>query len=644
MKLVYLYIGYMNRPLDYCQIPFSNDFKISFNRKNKKLSISRNSEKKSSIYGKNIHDLKLLVGKNGCGKSTILNLLGLSPHDMRREFIQYKDENHPVQEDAYDWFLLYHLDGDLFALEGYNPSIIQQSGGYFLQNHYSVSFRYDYPTGDLYDIGLLQETKDNETGYTYISKASYLFYSLEPNVTWYSNIKRQRYERYETIFFTRYDISQFNYSGLEHFLYLAAKKDEHFKRLFDNNPAALKVEICLHDPAISHLTLSAQQTIMAKAIYGENGKFLSMPMPELEKSFGLSRELSYKHSMVIRYLEELLVNSLNSQPVQNKNLFHSTGGSENEKYLSRKRFLLNFMEDLTRIPGSEDSYQDSVIHPDDLQLAKQFCAALEQVPDRFFKSGHKAVIPLQECDTNFLEPLMECYDLNLENDEHGINHHGVLSFNIQNLSTGELSLIDLYAAILNGIRKVPKNTNIILLLDEPDSRLHPEWSRLFLKRLLELLRQDPFSDYEFQIIIATHSPLLLSDVINKDIICLEQSENKVKITNANHGFMSNLNEILLDGMFLSSPFGAFAEDYTNRLISRINELRDGIQNNSYRPDNNGEDEFSRLEEQINIIGEPYLKKSLEHSLNQLRSLYSSQLSRKERIEYLKKELERLSND
>lgn len=616
MKLLYLYIGHMNRPLDYHEISFSDDYHIHFDRDSRKLFIHKAAEMHPSIYGDNISGLKLIVGKNGCGKTTILNLLGLTASDLRREFCQYEDENEPRRETAHDWFALYHLEDDLFALEGYDPHLLLKSPVY-LNNHYSAAVQYDFQTNTLHFLHYLQEFRKETTGFKYINQAAYLTYSLEPDCLWYFKSKRQKYEKYDTAFIERYDISQFNFYGVEYFLYLAARNADDFRSLFDSTPAALKVELRLEHNEIDRRSIRHEKDLLAEAIYGEGGTFLSVSMPQLEKAFGIYGELNDKHSLVIRYLEELLVYVLKEQEIKNKKSFTAGGDTEDTKYITRRDFLLDFIEQLTHVQARPETYRETVMHPYDLRLAKQFCAALEQIPDHFFKSGTHAEIYLKDCETNFLEPLMECYDLNQEREDHELNHRVFLSFSIENLSTGELALIDLYAAILNGVKKWNQvHRDLILLLDEPDSRLHPEWSRLFLKRLIDLLNTGPFSGYRFQIIIATHSPLLLSDVPRKDIICLQQTDKGITVTNANYGFMSNLNDILLDSMFLSSPFGAFAEQYTNEVMKQISELKEIP---VHSPDQiiDLKPQIEILQKKIEIIDDLYIRETLKHSLDAL---------------------------
>jgi predicted ATP-dependent endonuclease of OLD family len=90
---------------------------------------------------------------------------------------------------------------------------------------------------------------------------------------------------------------------------------------------------------------------------------------------------------------------------------------------------------------------------------------------------------------------------------------------LNQLSSGEKQLILLYWKILDGMdRKVMQN---IVLIDEPELSLHINWQRDFIENLEELLvNQSRYGDeadgaYNVKIIIATHSPSILTNHIDK---------------------------------------------------------------------------------------------------------------------------------
>lgn len=72
-KLLYLYIGSINRTFENQGINFTNDFRIEFDDKMQFLIIKQNYNPYSDLWGKSIQDINLIVGKNGAGKTTLLD-------------------------------------------------------------------------------------------------------------------------------------------------------------------------------------------------------------------------------------------------------------------------------------------------------------------------------------------------------------------------------------------------------------------------------------------------------------------------------------------------------------------------------------------------------------------------------------------
>jgi hypothetical protein len=71
------------------------------------------------------------------------------------------------------------------------------------------------------------------------------------------------------------------------------------------------------------------------------------------------------------------------------------------------------------------------------------------------------------------------------------------------------------------IRQAPKQ-NMVILVDEIEAHLHPQWQRKILTALLDI-QEDLASSLSMQLLIATHSPLLMSSIepifdCNKDKI------------------------------------------------------------------------------------------------------------------------------
>ena len=70
------------------------------------------------------------------------------------------------------------------------------------------------------------------------------------------------------------------------------------------------------------------------------------------------------------------------------------------------------------------------------------------------------------------------------------------------------------------------NESVLLLIDEIDLYLHPEWQRQILNDFLTAI-QEYFPHSYFQIIITSHSPIVLSDIPHENSIFLRKDGDKI---------------------------------------------------------------------------------------------------------------------
>lgn len=142
------------------------------------------------------------------------------------------------------------------------------------------------------------------------------------------------------------------------------------------------------------------------------------------------------------------------------------------------------------------------------------------------------------------------------------------TLNVNQLSQGEKSLMALVGDIARRLAMMnPKLNNPLLgkgiiLIDEIDMHLHPQWQRSIIQRL-----QTTFPNCQF--ILTTHSPLVISDV--KDILVYELDGQEVKVLPSLYG--QDANTVLRDYM-----------DTNNRnpkVTEQIIQAMDAIQNNDF---------------------------------------------------------------
>lgn len=180
------------------------------------------------------------------------------------------------------------------------------------------------------------------------------------------------------------------------------------------------------------------------------------------------------------------------------------------------------------------------------------------------------------------------------------------------LSTGERQFIFSTAAIiyhLLNIKSVPSQRdrihyrNILVVLDEAELSYHPEYQRTYIKNLIDLiLRLKLTRALNIHFLITTHSPFMLSDIPKQNILYLENGVNVGdKMISP---FCANISDILSQNFFLSENgfTGEFAKD-------KVLELSTALEKYSlkkYREQYNSET-ISLI---IQSIGEPLIRNEL----------------------------------
>ncbi len=227
-----------------------------------------------------------------------------------------------------------------------------------------------------------------------------------------------------------------------------------------------------------------------------------------------------------------------------------------------------------------------------------------------------------------LDTMEQKWSLNLKNSHEIINElleiynkvnfsYPFLSFDF-GLSTGELNFLKLFTKIAkllskesDGKRYVTNNvhyrsvcTNLLLYFDEADLSLHPKWQQKYLKWILDFITTF-FESCTVQIIIATHSPIMLSDFPEDNVMYLWRGKEKKRYAERRKikTFGNNIHNLFLDSFFLNDvgTMGAFAE-------KKINELADSLR---YSNDINSETAL-RL---IDKIGDDIIRNRLMQICN-----------------------------
>lgn len=92
----------------------------------------------------------------------------------------------------------------------------------------------------------------------------------------------------------------------------------------------------------------------------------------------------------------------------------------------------------------------------------------------------------------------------------------------QPMSSGESAMINIFATVYSALKKNTSGS-ILLILDEIDAFLHPKWQQEILMHITRWINEsEEFVNKKVQLIVATHSPIILSDIPQNNIIYLNK--------------------------------------------------------------------------------------------------------------------------
>lgn len=235
-----------------------------------------------------------------------------------------------------------------------------------------------------------------------------------------------------------------------------------------------------------------------------------------------------------------------------------------------------------------------------------------------FKYGQK--ISLQD-----LDKLKILFELPLQN-YFFIDFYNEQDINFSEFSQGErafyIHFLFLTYMYLNH-QKSNEDINTFFLLDEPDTTLHPNWQKKYIKDLINI-----FKNYSNNIhfIITSHSPFLLSDIPKENVIFLKNG--KQENPDIQQTFGANIHTLLSHGFFMEDGLmGEFAKDK----ISQILFLLSG----KIGPINIPQKDIKPI---IKIIGEDFLREKLLKMYDE-----KFPISKEEKIKQLEDELKKLKH-
>ena len=179
------------------------------------------------------------------------------------------------------------------------------------------------------------------------------------------------------------------------------------------------------------------------------------------------------------------------------------------------------------------------------------------------------------------------------------------------LSSGEKQMIYSISSVLYQLRNInsvwdkPNDDNVVyknvcLVFDEIELYAHPKYQLKLIRLLVDSIKSlGMLHVLNVNIIMATHSPFVLSDIAKQNVLYLEDGEDvgrKIKFS----PFAANVNDTLHQSFFLNEGFlGAFVSE-------KIRTLCDYLEGKEQH-DNWNEDKAERF---ISEVGDPLIKQQL----------------------------------
>ena len=210
---------------------------------------------------------------------------------------------------------------------------------------------------------------------------------------------------------------------------------------------------------------------------------------------------------------------------------------------------------------------------------------LGKMDDKYF-TDTEFTIPVMDIDVNGKTVMRDVFERmeQYRPDQIGVFTECLLPYHWSYVSSGEYQYAKIWGVLEEYGVRVKMMTqgqkyseaiqpNLILLLDEPENYMHPEMCRTFIRNQNILLsKRNP--NTELQVLISTHSPFMLSDVMASQVIKMDYDENgKCVISESKKPYYAaNIHSIMADGFFLEYTIGEQARIFLEdkfKLLQRL---------------------------------------------------------------------------
>lgn len=651
IELIYLYFNNINMDndgacIDHLAINLSQDFTFTYDYNHPSISLSKNSTSGDKNFWStdkdtnNVSNISLFLGENGCGKTTIMRLLAACSIEHIEPFVK-------------EYILIYYIRSkNLFYVKTTIAEILDTSSiSHEKLQTQKISGYYGL-------VSSIQKGKlvcyDSQKESELSSRNNYAWTEMLPMECIYlpltSDVHNTRFMRRKQLLDTSnhttfYDILDFLISDYLNTEYHFMKKYPYF---IINISSARQAESDSFNKILRDLydaiNIGRASAVFDKLLhFKSNYKTSFFIFTMLSFTARLSIELYDTSSTEYRLLlEEYQKFAVNADEPDLKDLYSKICLTLRNKLLKgkkEKQSFNNLLHAIEAIPSS--IFEESIICGQPLQQI--FCK-----------------IPINTLACNGFESLIEYINaadkLEYTLDETAHPYY-LNNYNFSNMSTGEYTLItEIFTRLLSSIKRIKPaqvKKSFLLILDEPDATLHLRWTQIFIYSLIKIL-ESHYPKYTFQIILTSHMPFLVTDFPRTNIFCLSKADWRqthnlddlewvdgytedtmgTRAFHPKNGFMCNYYDLLRDAFFIDVPVGKFAQKKYEQLHTEIHHL----------PYLTEKSEIQRLQNNINLIDEPLLRKVLQEKLDKLKDKETRITELREKASLLMLEADKLEKE